>query len=231
MPNSNIELLKQVARRLGPLLGEVVFVGGCTTGLFITDEAAAEVRPTFDVDVIAGTRSYADYTNFSERLRALGFQEDTREGAPLCRWLIDDMKLDVMPVDEKILGFSNRWYQAAMDAAQVTQLEAGLRIRIVTAPYFIATKLEAFRGRGRGDYVSSHDLEDLLTVIDGRDGIAQEIVAANDVRLYISQQFRSLLENQAFLDALPGYLHPDSSSQGRLALLVDRITEISNSPS
>lgn len=114
MPNSNLELLKQVAKRLGPLLPEVVFVGGCTTGLFITDEAAAEVRPTFDVDVIAEITSYADYATFSERLRALGFQEDTRRGAPLCRWLIEEMKLDVMPIEEKILGFSNRWYPAAM---------------------------------------------------------------------------------------------------------------------
>jgi len=60
MPSSNLDLLKEVARRLGPLLNEVVFVGGCTTGLFITDEAVAEVRPTFDVDVIAEITSYAD---------------------------------------------------------------------------------------------------------------------------------------------------------------------------
>jgi hypothetical protein len=109
MQTSNIKLLKQVARRLGPLLSEVVFVGGCTTGLFITDEAAAEVRPTFDVDVIAEITSYADYASFSERLQALGFVVDTSKGAPLCRWLIDDLKLDVMPIDEKILGFTNRW--------------------------------------------------------------------------------------------------------------------------
>jgi hypothetical protein len=85
MPSSNIELLKRVANRLGPLLGEVVFVGGCTTELFVTDDAAAEVRPTFDVDVIAEITSYADYATFSEPLRALGFREDTSRGAPLCR--------------------------------------------------------------------------------------------------------------------------------------------------
>jgi hypothetical protein len=77
MQNSNLERLKKIATRLRPLLSEVVFVGGCTTGLFITDEAAAEVRPTFDVDVIAEITSYADYATFSERLRALSFREDT----------------------------------------------------------------------------------------------------------------------------------------------------------
>jgi hypothetical protein len=51
--------------------------------LLITDSAAADVRPTFDVDAIAEIISYAEYAEFSERLRKLGFQEDAREGAPL----------------------------------------------------------------------------------------------------------------------------------------------------
>jgi hypothetical protein len=230
MQNSNIELLKNVAKRLGPLLNEVVFVGGCTTGLFITDQAAAEVRPTFDVDVIAEITSYADYATFSERLRALGFREDTSKNAPLCRWLIDNMILDVMPIEERILGFTNRWYQAAMDAAQEIELESGLRIRVVTAPYFVATKLEAFRGRGHGDYTSSRDLEDLLAVIDGRDAISKEIAGVAEIRSYIAEQFRSLLANQAFIDALPGYLLPDPGSQSRSSILVNRITEIAKLP-
>jgi hypothetical protein len=230
MPSSNIELLKQVAKRLGPLLHEVVFVGGCTTELFITDEAAAEVRPTFDVDVIAEITSYADYATFSERLRALGFREDTSRGAPLCRWLIDEMKLDVMPIEERILGFTNRWYRDAMDAAQDAELQAGLRIRVVTAPYFLATKLEAFRGRGKGDYANSHDLEDLLTVIDGREAIVQEIADTPTLRSYIAEQFRALLETPAFLDAMPGYLLPDVSSQGRVPILRGRIQQMAVGP-
>lgn len=140
--------------------------------MFITDEGAPEVRPTFDVDVIAEITSYADYATFSDRLRSLGFREDSSEGAPLCRWLINGMKLDVMPIEEKILGFSNRWYRDAMDAAREIELEPGLRIRVVTAPFFVATKLEAFRGRGRNDYANSHDLEDLLAVVDGREDIS-----------------------------------------------------------
>ncbi len=228
MPNSNIELLTKVAKKLGPLLREVVFVGGCTTGLLITDEAAAEVRPTFDVDVIAEITTYAGYAAFSERLRALGFREDSSKDAPLCRWLIDAIKLDVMPLEEKILGFTNRWYRAAMDTAQEIVLEPGLRIRVVTAPYFVATKLEAFCGRGRGDYAGSHDLEDLLTVIDGRAAIVQEIANAASVRSYIAEQFRALLKTPAFVDALPSHLLPDPGSQARLPVLRERIEAISS---
>jgi hypothetical protein len=228
MPTSNIELLTKLAKKLGPLLREVVFVGGCTTGLLITDEAAAEVRPTFDVDVIAEITTYAGYAAFSERLRALGFREDSSKDAPFCRWLIDAIKLDVMPLEEKILGFTNRWYRAAMDAAQETVLEPGLRIRVVTAPYFVATKLEAFCGRGRGDYAGSHDLEDLLTVIDGRAAIVQEIANAASVRSYIAEQFRALLKTPAFVDALPGHLLPDPGSQARLPVVRERIEAISS---
>lgn len=228
MPNSNIELLKQVARRLGPLLGEVVFVGGCTTGLFITDNAAGEVRPTFDVDLIAEIASYAEYAAFAERLRALGFREDTSEGAPLCRWLIDEMKVDVMPIEGKALGFTNRWYREAMDSAQEIELGFGLRIRIVTAPYFIGTKLEAFRGRGHGDFATSHDMEDLLTVINGREAITDEIDVATEVGTYVAGALHGLIRNEAFLEALPGHLLPDPVSQARVPLLVDRIRRIAS---
>ena len=52
MPNPNLELLELAAEQLRPLLSEIVFVGGCATGLLIDDPAAAPVRGTYDVDVI-----------------------------------------------------------------------------------------------------------------------------------------------------------------------------------
>jgi hypothetical protein len=86
MLDPNLELLQIAAQKLRPLLPEIVFVGGCATGLLVTDSGAAPVRRTYDVGVIAEIASYADYTIFSERLRAIGFEEDASEGAPLCRW-------------------------------------------------------------------------------------------------------------------------------------------------
>ena len=119
MHSRNIDLLIAAARKLTPpLLEELTFVGGCTTALLITDKAAADVRPTFDVDAIAEITSYAEYSVFSERLRKLGFSEDMSEGAPACRWRSGEIKLDIMPLDEKILGFSNRWYRPAAHSAE-----------------------------------------------------------------------------------------------------------------
>jgi hypothetical protein len=95
MANPNLQLLTDAAKLLKPILGELVFVGGCATALLITDQAAAEVRPTFDVDAIAEISSYVAYAEFAERLRKLGFEEDAREGAPLCRWRQQTTTLDV----------------------------------------------------------------------------------------------------------------------------------------
>jgi hypothetical protein len=97
MANLNFQLLGDAAKLLKPILAELVFVGGCTTALLITDKAAADVRPTYDVDAIAEITSYVGYAEFSERLKALGSREDRREGAPLCRWCQQTTTLDVMP--------------------------------------------------------------------------------------------------------------------------------------
>ena len=122
MPNPNLEQLIAAAALLRPMLGDLVFVGGAITSLLVTDEGAGLPRTTLDVDAIAEIGSYAEYTAFGERLRALGFSEDANEGAPLCRWVHSGTILDVMPLDEKILGFSNRWYRVAMEAATTHQL-------------------------------------------------------------------------------------------------------------
>jgi hypothetical protein len=224
MNDANLEQLVTAARLLGPLLRELVFVGGCVTGLLITDDAAGDPRTTFDVDAIAEITSYAEYAKFAGRLRELGFREDSSEGAPLCRWLQKGTVLDVMPLDEKILGFSNRWYEVAMKSAVLRRISAELEILVVTAPLFIATKLEAFKGRGRGDFFASHDLEDLVAVVDGRETLVAEVRAESDeLRQYLGSELKMLLASSGFVDALPGYLLPDAASQSRITIVRHRL--------
>jgi hypothetical protein len=229
MNDANLEQLIAVAGLLRPLLGELVFVGGCVTNLLITDEGAGDPRTTFDVDAIVEIASYAEYAAFGSRLRAPGFQKDTSEGAPLCRWVHNGRILDVMPLDKKILGFSNRWYPAAMDAAVSRRLSQDLEIRMVTAPFFIATKLEAFKGRGKADFLGSHDLEDLVSLVDGRATLVAEVRAAlADLRAYVHTEIQTLLATPKFLDALPGHLLPDASSQARISLVLQRLEELAS---
>lgn len=223
--NPNLARLADAAKRLVPLLDQIAFVGGCVTGLLLTDPAAAAVRPTLDIDAIVAIATYAEFTLFENRLRELGFRESPAEGAPICRWLSGDLILDLMPTDPSILGFGNPWYRPALENAQRTRI-GEYEIRLITAPYFLATKLEAFRGRGMNDF-RSHDLEDIVTVIDGRPEIAGEVrLAAADLQKYLSEEFEALLSNRGFIDALPGHLLPDSASQQRLGLVVKRMQQL-----
>jgi hypothetical protein len=223
----HLAMIHHVAVRLGDFVERVVFLGGATTTLLITDPAASDVRPTKDVDVIVEIATTAEYHQLAERLRGFGFSEDTSEDAPLCRWLIDGIIVDVMPTDEVTLGFSNRWYREAFEHAALMDVE-GVAIRVVTAPFFLATKIEAFKGRGRGDFMASHDLEDILALVDGRREILEEVASAPDaLRSFLALAFRSLLANPEFLDALPGHLPGDTASQQRLPLLMDRLRRIS----
>ena len=229
MPDSNLEQLVAAAQLLRPLLGELVFVGGSVTGLLITDEAAGDPRATLDVDAIAGITSYAEYASFGDRLRALGFAEDTSEGAPLCRWVHPGTILDILPLDEKILGFSNRWYRAAMETAIRRRLSVDLEIRLVTAPFFLATKLDAFKGRGKGDFFGSRDLEDLIAVVDGRATLVKEVQAETaELRAYVREGVTRLLVKAGFLDALPGYLLPDAANQSRISSLIHRLEALAS---
>jgi hypothetical protein len=223
----NRALFEEVVGLLAPVLDELVFVGGCTTGFFITDPAATGIRPTKDVDAIVDVTSYAKYTALADRLRALGLVEDTSEGAPLCRWRHGHVIVDVMPTDPGVLGFSNQWYPDAIETAQTVRT-AGYVVRIVTPALFLATKLEAFHGRGGDDILTSHDLEDIIAVIDGRHEIVDDVAhAAADVRAYIASEIQALLDNPDFVEALAGFLLPDPASQARRRLLEERLRTIS----
>lgn len=230
VPNQvNLEMVRLVAQRLRELREKVVFLGGAVADLLITDPAAPSVRPTKDVDVIVEVASRQDYYRLRDSLISLGFKEDQDEDAPLCRWRIDDIKVDVMPTETDILGFSNQWYRAATETATTEEITEGLSIRLVTAPLFLATKIEAFKGRGLNDFMASHDMEDVIAVLDGRPEVIDEIKASPyELQEFLAKTFRSFLKNDEFLDSLYGHLPPDNASQERVPILMDRIKAIAD---
>ena len=225
--DANALMVERVAEALGPLRQQVVFLGGCATGFLLTDEAAAAVRTTMDVDLIVEAASRTAYQRLEGQLSRLGFRHDVTEGAPLCRWTLDELIVDFMPTDPSLLGFSNRWYPEAIRSSFRHMLENGLEIALVAAPCFLATKLEAFRGRGQSDYAASHDMEDLVCVVDGRAEIVEEVRASGEaLQAYLRGEFGRLLGDDRFLSALPGHLPSDSASQARLPLLRRRLASI-----
>jgi len=188
------EMLKQVALALDELRETVTFVGGCTTALLITDEYTVEqVRHTEDVDLIVSVIGYVEYNRLKAKLQSNGFKETSliEEDWPICAMKLGDLRVDIMPDDETILGFSNRWYKYAIESAISYALDGALIIKVVHPIAFVATKLEAYKGRGEQDPLASHDIEDLLNLIDGRESLAAEIRnAPEEVKAYIAQEIQ-----------------------------------------
>ena len=158
MANPNIELLTAIANAMGALRDQVVFVGGCATGLLITQPLVADARATEDVDGIVEVASLVGYHALAGQLMEQGFKQTMADNTPPFRWYWHGMQLDLVPLDEKVLGFANRWYQPGFEAAATATLPSGLVLRHLSAPYFMATKLEAFKDRGNNDVYLSHDL-------------------------------------------------------------------------
>jgi hypothetical protein len=135
--------------------------------------------------------------------------------------------VDLLPMDSGILGFANRWYPLAVQTAHEVSLPAGMTIRLISAPAFLATKFEAFSDRGRGDLLGSHDLEDIVNVLDGRPELVSEItLSATELQQYLAAQCRALLAMPDFMDALPGMVFPDESLAERVKLLALRFEQI-----
>lgn len=224
----NIAMLEHVAVRLGvELCRRVVFVGGAAAGLLITDLAAPTIRRTDDVDIVDPALVLEEFQRLETQLREMGFENDQSSDV-ICRWLVDGVSVDIMPSREEIYGFANKWYPLSIDTAVPYVLANGMEIRIIRAPEFIATKLEAFYGRGRADYLSSHDLEDIISVIDGRHSLLAECQDSNsDLRRYLAEQFDALLKTPAFLGAIPGFLPPDPASQERSESLLEKLQALS----
>jgi len=221
----NIGSVEIVAAALGELCEELVLVGGCAVSLLIDAASAPPARVTYDVDLIAVVTALSDYHRLERRVEERGFTRDQSPDAPICRWRIGDIIVDLMPTDERVLGFSNRWYAEAAASANRCVLPSGAVIRLIPAPAFAATKFEAFHHRGRSDVLASHDLEDIINVVEGRATFVEEVdTAPHALRTYLVAQFGALLATPNFIDLLPGMVARDSLHGRRVVAVRQRLT-------
>jgi hypothetical protein len=180
MPSNNIKMIKTIAEGLGNLLSDVVFVGGAVTELYSSNiEASDDVRMTEDVDVVVQIESLHSFHELEEKLRSLGFKNDFSQGAPICRWIYKDVKLDVMPNESSVLGFSNRWYTPGIQNKIEVSIDAEVNIFIFNVVYYLASKFEAIKGRGATDIRLSHDFEDVVYIFDNCNAIEGEFQKSN----------------------------------------------------
>ncbi len=202
----SVELLERAAQALEPVLGDVVFLGGASIVLWITDPAAPAPRPTNDVDVVVEVTSRAAFHAFEERLRSLGFKEDQEDGV-ICRWRHrdNDLILDAMPADAAILGFENHWQGASIPHAVERAMPSGATIFATRPDYLLATKIEAFNGRGHEDFLGSRDFGDMIALIDGREELVAEVHQSEpDLRTYLASELSRLHAHPRFREGTSG---------------------------
>ena len=215
MPSTNIKMLQTVANGLGELKNDMVFVGGAVAELYANDPAASDIRPTLDVDCVIGLSTRLEFYRLEENLRARGFANDTSSGAPICRWIYNDIKVDVMPTDENILGFSNKWYVEGIENEIQKILPDGTEIFVFPPEYYVATKFEAHKGRGGNDLRQSHDFEDIIYILDNCPDLLNDISIANaSVKAYLKIEFKSLLQNKGLLEGIESALPYGSGVEG-----------------
>jgi len=224
--NTHREMIQQVADALGPALcKQMAFVGGCTTGLMLTDDFTKEqVRHTDDVDLIIHVVNYPSYLTLKQELSERGFKEVLEHNDPICAMRLGELRVDFMPDNEDILSFGNCWYQMAWETADDYLITEETSIRLVKPVYFVATKLQAYLGRGNNDPLASRDIEDLLNIFDGRREITNEILDASPELLeFIAKQISALLDDASFVYAVQSASLNDS---GREELIYKRLEQI-----
>lgn len=215
-------MLELAATALEKLPDELVFVGGATVELWATDDAAPEFRPTEDVDVIVEIATRTAYYRFEDRLRRVGFANEPRGGV-MCRFRHRDsgVMVDAMPTEAEILGFENRWQREAFPRAVEVALPSGHAIRAVPPPYLLATKLEAFRSRGKNDPFWSKDFEDVIVLVDSRAEIVSEVEEAEpDLQAFVGAATSELLLHEVFDSAGEGALRGGPETQQRFEVVV-----------
>jgi Nucleotidyl transferase AbiEii toxin, Type IV TA system len=213
-----VELLETAAAALGDLREKVVFLGGATVGLWITDPSARAPRVTYDVDVVAEVTTLGAYAQFQENLRRYGFAEDAESGITVrYRHRDTGLILDVVPLEVRLAGLGGGLLKPAVEAAVARILPSGTELRVVPPAWLVVTKLEAFADRGNDDCLSSRDFEDVVLLVDGREELAGELDALSDAaRAYVRAEFGRVRALPSFEYGVEGALaSPDSRERAR----------------
>jgi hypothetical protein len=218
----NITRIKAVQQALGELNDRILFVGGATVALY-SDRPTGEVRPTDDVDILIELVNYSGYADIEEQLRRKGFVNDIDSGI-ICRYKIKGIIVDVMPTSGEILGFTNRWYHEGFSNPMEKDLGENIVIKLFQPPYFLASKMEAFKNRGGGDGRMSSDFEDIIFVLNNRNTIWDEIQAASySVKEYLKDEFQHLSKADLLYEWISAHL--DYSEQNRTGFIVSGLVQ------
>jgi predicted nucleotidyltransferase len=197
-----INSIRTVAQGLEPLGEGFVFVGGSIVECYVTSSAAEQARPTDDIDVVLELAHYGQYGVLQENLIKAGFNPD-HTSKVICRYKYKGITVDIMPDDPGILGFTNRWYKDGIKNSTEYRIDESLTIKIFSAPFYLASKIEVYRQRGIKDKRLSTDFEDIVYVIENRQELLEEVMnSPNPVKEYIVIFSKDMLSEKDTFEAI-----------------------------
>lgn len=221
--HTNMVRVKAVANALNELNEKVVFVGGATVSLY-AERAVFEIRPTDDIDVIIEILNYNERASLEEKLHKIGFSNDIESGI-VCRFIIQGIIVDIMPTNDPSIGFTNSWYQKGFENSLDFIIDEYCTIKILTAPYFIATKFEAHNGRGNNDGRTSQDFEDIIFILENRASVWHEINHVNnELKIFLIKEFKKLLNNSYHEEWIEA--HVESGSNKTTQFIIENIKKV-----
>jgi len=222
----NLEVIRKIAVALGAMNEQVVYVGGATVSLYINDPAADDVRPTKDLDISLAIASLGELEVIRKQLIRKGFKQSPEDDI-ICRFRYEDIKVDVMST--KAVGWApaNPWFASGFAQKEIIEIE-DQKIQILPLPYFLASKFSAFNDRGAIDPRTSHDLEDIVYVLDNRMDIVEKLAKVpDDVRSYLADQLQRILDDRVMQEAILGNLFYETREE-RYQRIIKCIKQIVN---
>lgn len=214
----------KVAKALGELNSEVVFVGGAMVAMYIDDPAAEDIRPTKDLDLTFQITTAGKLEELREKLIEKGFIQ-THEDDVICRFRFDDLLVDVMSTQAVGWAPSNRWFMPGFEKSFSVELD-DVTIRLMPLPYLLASKMEAFFDRGIKDLYASHDLEDILYIFNYTMNLVEQVFEADsEVIDYLKASVDRMMTDAKIREVIPAHLFYETADE-RLEIVLEKMKRI-----
>lgn len=215
----------KVAKALGELNSEVVFVGGAMVSMYIDDPAAEDIRPTKDLDLTFQITTAGKLEELRQKLLQKGFSQ-THEDHVICRFRFDDLLIDVMSTQAVGWAPSNRWFMPGFEKAYSLELD-NVTIKLMPLPFFLASKMEAFFDRGMKDLYGSHDFEDIVYIFNYTNTLVDQIQqTGGEVAGYLKACLVRMMQDE-IRAVIPGHLFYESADE-RFEIILEKMKAIVN---
>ncbi len=197
----NREVAKRIANALGEMNDRVVYVGGAVVSLYIDDPSADDVRPTKDIDISMKILSLRELEQIRQELIKRGFSQ-SHEDNVICRFRYGDIKVDVMATKQVGWAPGNEWFEEGFEHTITKQIDE-ISIKLLSLPYFLATKFSAFYDRGMSEPRVSNDFEDIVYILNHTSDVKDQILRADKrAKNYLKKVFMHILENRILQEAI-----------------------------